>query len=350
MPPRKLASKPKRKVEDEEGAKGAPAVKKDAEQAEQSGAESDDPKPKKKRAKKDPVTPIHSHLPTNLTVPDPLQPFPRPADGTMRISSFNVAGLRASEKKGFSRYVIAEDADILVVTETKTAAIALEALDDRYPFRYWGDSAKKGQAGTAVFSKVEPVNVTYGLPNGGEDVSLAESKGRCVTLEFANSFVIGTYVPNAGAGLKNLPDKVAWNRAFERYLRELDAKKPVIWCGDLNVVPTDKDIRNWKTNYNKSAGCTDDEINGFNAQLNPSDESGHKKLVDVWRHLNPDEEGYYTYQSYKFQCRSKGIGWRLDYFVVSERVMEKVKACEMRHEIWGASDHLPLVVDIEGPL
>ncbi|GAA5885478.1 hypothetical protein JCM6882_009636 [Rhodosporidiobolus microsporus] len=338
-------------ADDKPKAKRAKKQKPAKEESDGGGEEEEDkPKPKKAKAKKGPVEPLDASLPTNLTVPDPLALFERPQEGRIRISAWNVAGLRASEKKGFSRYVEAEDADVLVVTETKTPEIALPALDSRYEHRFWGNHSKKGQAGTAIFSKTKPLNVIYGMHDGGEDVSKEESEGRCVTLEFDNTFVVGTYVPNAGSGLKNMDQKKAWNRAFERYLRELDAKKPVVWCGDLNVVATEKDIRNWKTNYNKSPGCTDDEIDGFSSQLNPPEDSGHKKLVDVWRHFNPDKEGHYTYQAYKFQCRSKGIGWRLDYFVTSERLMPKVKSCEMRHEIWGASDHLPLVLDIEGPL
>ncbi|GAA5830345.1 hypothetical protein JCM11251_001317 [Rhodosporidiobolus azoricus] len=343
------AAKPKKKR-----TKKQAAAKKDESAGEEDGdGEDEDGKGKKKKAakaKKPPVEPLDPSLPTNLTIPDPLSPFERPGEGRIRISSWNVAGLRACEKKGFSRYVEAEDADILVVTETKTPEIKVPSLDSRYEHRFWGNHNKKGQAGTAIFSKIKPLDVTYGMHDENGEVPREDSEGRCVTLEFEKTFVVGTYVPNAGAGLKTLEQKKAWNRVFERYLRELTAKKPVIWCGDQNVVATEKDIRNWKTNYNKSAGCTDDEINGFNSQLNPSEDSGHEKLVDVWRQLNPDKEGHYTYQSYKFQCRSKGIGWRLDYFVVSERLMPKVKACEMRHEIWGASDHLPLVLDIEGPL
>jgi AP endonuclease 1 len=126
-------------------------------------------------------------------------------------------------------------------------------------------------------------------------------------------------VPNAGAKLATLGKKEAWNEAFEAYLRDLDSKKAVIWGGDFNVVPTEADVRNWKTNYNKTAGCTQKEIDGFEAQLNPSAESGHKPLKDAWRQLHPDAVGYYTYFSARFQCREKGIGWRLDSFVVSAR-------------------------------
>ncbi|GAA5905397.1 hypothetical protein JCM5296_003706 [Sporobolomyces johnsonii] len=355
MPPRKAAastaSAPKKTVKRRSSA----APKDDDSPAEDKAAvsadESEEEKPKKKKAKKEPVQPLDDSLPTNTTLPDPLEPFPRPGEGQIRIAAWNVSGLRASEKKGFSKYIEAEDADVVVITETKCEEIELPVLDDRYPHRYWGVNGQKGQAGTAVFSKIAPVSVVLGMPTTEPEVPQKESEGRIVTLEFPNTYLVGTYVPNAGQGLKNLDLKAAWNKAFERYVRDLDAKKPVIWCGDLNVIPTEKDIRNWKTNYNKSPGCTDTEIDGFAAQLNPPEDSGHKKLVDVWRHQNPDDEAKgYTYYSYKFQCRSKGIGWRLDFFVASERLLGKVKQCEVRHSIWGASDHLPLILDIEGPL
>ncbi|GAA5851294.1 hypothetical protein JCM9279_001095 [Rhodotorula babjevae] len=361
MPPKASAKRAsKRKADDERdqapsASTSTPPVKEDSPLTDLEGEDADDEPQKKKRAKKEPVKPLDPSLPTNKTVPDVVEPFPRPAEGCIRISAWNVAGLRASDKKGFSRYVEAEDADVLIVTETKTPAIPLAALDDRYPHRYWGDhgAVKKGQAGTAIFSKIKPLNVTLGFTESDE-VSAADSEGRMVTLEFENTFVVGTYVPNAGQALKNLADKERWNRAFETYLRSLDAKKPVVWAGDLNVVASGPiDIRNWKTNHNKSAGVTDVEIEGFRRQLNPDEGSGHARLVDVWRErhqdLEEDPQGW-TYYSYKFQCREKGIGWRLDYQVVSERLLSKVKACEVRHTIWGASDHLPIVLDLEGPL
>ncbi|TKA56160.1 hypothetical protein B0A53_01450 [Rhodotorula sp. CCFEE 5036] len=352
MPPKAAASKRgKRKVEST-SPQPTQEPAEEAVEAKEEEQDDDEDKPKKaKRAKKakEPVKPIDPSVPTNLTVPDDLEPFPRPPEGCIRISAWNVAGLRASEKKGFSRYVNAEDADILVVTETKTPEMDLPALNDRYEYRYWGDHAKKGHAGTAIFSKIKPLNVTRGF-QASDEVSAADSEGRMITLEFENTYLVGTYVPNAGAGLKTLPEKEKWNRAFETYLRELDAKKPVIWCGDLNVVATPIDIRNWKTNYNKSAGCTDSEINAFKAQLNPEEGAGHQRLVDVWRERNPELEGHYSYYSYKFSCREKGIGWRLDYHVVSERILPKVKSCEIRAGIWGASDHVPLILDIEGPV
>lgn len=309
---------------------------------------------------------------------------------------------------GFSRYVEAEDADILIVTETKTPEIKLAALDDRYEYRFWGDhTVKKGQAGTAIFSKIKPLNVTRGFTESDE-VTAADSEGRMITLEFDNSYVVGTCawcepslslllfllrpsvaspftdafprsdapdVPNAGAGLKSLPDKEKWNRAFETYLRSLDAKKPIVWAGDLNVVPSPLDIRNWKTNYNKSAGCTDAEIEGFKRQLNPEEGTGHGRSSTCGARATRTRTargGRTTHTSSSAARRALGGGsttrscvpssplppssggaaltLRAAHTQVSERLMPRVKACEVRHAIYGASDHLPIVLDLEGPL
>ncbi|GAA5835153.1 hypothetical protein JCM3766R1_006885 [Sporobolomyces carnicolor] len=369
MPPRKAASRAidstssKAKVEKRKPSP-SPSPSAAVEGSDHSEAEAQEA-PKKKKAKKatGPVTPIHPELPNNTAFPDPLEPFARPtASGQLRISSWNVAGLKACEKKGFSKYVEAEDADILCLNETKCDSFPLASIDDRYPHRYWGVHHKKGQAGVAVFSKVEPINVVKGLPavesepsdddeegDGAPAPTQKESEGRIITLEFENTFVIATYVPNAGQGLKNLAEKASWNKAFQRYLHSLDEKKPVIWIGDLNVVPTELDIRNWKTNHNKSAGVTDTEIDGFNAQLAGRGGEGGK-FVDVWRQRNEGVIGHYSYFSYKFQCRFKGIGWRIDMAVTSERLLDKVKQCEIRQTIYGASDHVPIVIDFEGPL
>ncbi|KAL8293095.1 hypothetical protein RQP46_000789 [Phenoliferia psychrophenolica] len=330
--------------------KAAAAPASDSDASQHSSDEGTKKKAKKPAAKKAavPVAPLDASLPVNTVFPVDLKPFTPKADGSVRIAAWNVCGIKACEKKGLIAYVVAEDADILVLTETKTGEPSIAELSERYPHRYWGVDPKKGNAGTAVLSKLEPLEVTFGFPDSTEPQ--AESAGRIVTLEFEKTYVVGTYVQNAGQKLATLDKKEAWNVAFEKYLRILDAKKPVIWTGDLNVVPTERDIRNWKTNYNKTAGCTDSEINAFNAQLNPPVDSGHKKLVDVWRHLHPDLEGHYTYYSYRFQCRVKGIGYRLDFFVLSEQLVEKVKQCEIRLEVYGASDHVPVVLDIEGPL
>ncbi|KDE06685.1 hypothetical protein MVLG_03031 [Microbotryum lychnidis-dioicae p1A1 Lamole] len=304
--------------------------------------------PKAPKPKPGPVQPLDPTLPTNKTLPDPIPPYPQRPEGQVRISAWNVCGIKAAENKGMERYIRAEAADILVLTETKMADPNFAFLNDNYPYRYWGvDPSKKGYSGTAILSKIEPKSITFGLPTSSDQAAEA---GRCITLEFNSHFLIGTYVPNAGQDLKSLPRKSQWNHDFSLYLHQLDAIKPIIWCGDLNVVPAPEDIRNWKTNHNKSAGCTDEEIHAFERQLRGGEGGKGGRLVDVWRQKHPDKVGWYTYFSMRFDCRTKGIGWRLDHFVVSERILDKVKACEIRLEAYGPSDHVPIILDFEGEL
>ncbi|KAJ7343288.1 Endonuclease/exonuclease/phosphatase [Mycena albidolilacea] len=286
--------------------------------------------------------------PTNKVLPVNIA-FPPRIPGTLRLVTWNVCGLAASQKKGFKYYVEAEDPDILVLTETKVNNEPVDlALKARYPHWYWSISDKKTYSGTAILSKHKPLSVTTTLP-GHPDPTLV--KGRIVTLEFENSFVVGTYTVNAGADLKTLDQKKEWNLHFETYLRDLDKRKPVIWTGDLNVAPTEIDLANAKKNWNKTAGYTEAETTAFKNILDPPPESAPdaNKFVDVWRRLHPTDKQY-TYFSYRFNCREKGIGWRLDMFVLSERIADRAKMCEIRSEIWGASDHCPLVLEIEGAL
>ena len=224
-------------------------------------------------------------------------------------------------------------------------------------------------AGTAILSKHKALSVTRTLP-GHPDPNY--TKGRIVTLEFDNTYVVGTYVPNAGTGLKTLNEKNMWNEHFTTYIRDLDKKKPVIWTGDLNVAPTaigklaaqlcsgrcsriNPDLANPKTNWNKTPGYTEAETTAFKNILTPPSDAPDDakddapKFIDVWRHLHPDTH-HYTYFSYRFRCREKNLGWRLDMFVLSERLLERVKMCEIRDEIYGASDHCPVVMEIEGAL
>jgi len=214
----------------------------------------------------------------------------------------------------------------------------------RFPYRTWAISGKKTYAGTAVLSKIKPLSVTKLLPGHPEPDQV---KGRLVTIEFEGCYVVCTYVTNAGQDLKTLKEKNVWNEHFTAYLRDLDKKKPVIWMGDMNVAPTAKDLSKPSTNWNKTPGYTLDETEAFKNILNASGSSKDAaKFVDVWRDRHPDTQ-HYTYFSYRFNCRMKGIGWRLDMYVVSERIAEKVKTCEIRSEIYGASDHVPIVMEIE---
>ncbi|PCH38170.1 DNA-lyase [Wolfiporia cocos MD-104 SS10] len=291
--------------------------------------------------------------PTNKAIPAGLAFPPRAAD-VVRVAAWNICGLAAAEKKGFKAYVQAEDPDVLVLTETKVNDVPADpSLAARFPHRYWAIASKKGYAGTAILSKVKPLSVSTTLP-GHPDADGV--KGRIVTLEFESCFVVGTYVPNAGTGLKTLDVKNTWNEHFTAHIRALDARKPVIWTGDLNVAPTDKDLANPRPNWNKTAGYTEAETRAFARILEGEGQSGEGKkdeekgkFVDVWRAMHPDAR-HYTYFSYRFNCRGKGIGWRLDMFVVSARLQERARMCEIRGEVYGASDHCPVVLELAGSL
>ncbi|KAF8343897.1 Endonuclease/exonuclease/phosphatase [Cantharellus anzutake] len=274
--------------------------------------------------------PSWNGMPTNKVLPAVLKFDPKQG---VRIVSWNICGLAAAIKKGLLKYLTAEDPDIIVLTETKVNQPPADpSLVDRFPHRYWSVSEKKGQAGTAILSKYMPLSVTYNLP-GYDNPSVV--KGRIVTLEFNEFWLIGTYVPNAGAELKTLGIKNAWNTAFQTYIHNLDRTKPVIWAGDLNVAPTSKDLKNDKSNWNKTAGYTSDECSAFARileNLSPTatsqvsktgDESSitnipksvqvspTSRLLDIWRETHPDDE-HYTYFSFRFNCRAKQVGWRLD--------------------------------------
>ncbi|TFK42432.1 Endonuclease/exonuclease/phosphatase [Crucibulum laeve] len=322
MPPKKAASKRKAVSSDDE-----------PEQAQSS-------KKAKTTASTVNAQPTNKVLPVTIT-------FPPRVPGTLRLATWNICGLATSQKKGFKYYVEAEDPDILVLTETKVNGIPADpALKARFPHSYWAISDKKTYSGAAILSKHKPISVTQTLPGHPDPTAV---KGRIVTLEFENSYVIGTYVVNAGTDLKTLDAKKIWNNHFEAYIRDLDKKKPVIWTGDLNVAPTEMDLTNAKKNWNKTAGYTEAETTSFKHILNPPEGVEANKFVDIWRRHHPTDK-HYTYFSYRFNCRAKGIGWRLDMFVVSERIAERVKMCEIRDEIYGASDHCPLVMEIEGAL
>ncbi|KAL6300139.1 Endonuclease/exonuclease/phosphatase [Sparassis latifolia] len=312
------------------------------------GSESSQPRASKKvKAKASPEDATSANAqPTNKVLPVHIQFAPR-VPGTLRIATWNICGLAAATKKGFKYYVEAEDPDILVLTETKVNNDPVDpALTNRFPYRHWSIADKKSYSGTAILSKHKPLSVSTTLP-GHPDPSLV--KGRIVTLEFEHCYVIGTYVVNAGADLKTLDAKKEWNVHFEAYIHDLDKKKPVIWTGDLNVAPTEMDLANAKRNWNKTAGYTEAETTAFAHILDPGTDSDESKFVDVWRRFHP-EDRHYTYFSYRFNCRVKGIGWRIDMFVLSERMVDRVRLCEIRSDIYGASDHCPVVLEIEGEL
>lgn len=307
----------------------------------------DEGEPQTKKSKlSSAIPPLENAQPTNKVLPVHIS-FPPRIPGTLRLATWNVCGLAASQKKGFKYYLEAEDPDILVLTETKVNNEPVDpSIKEKFPYAYWSIAEKKTYSGIAILSKHKPLNITKTLP-GHPNSSIV--KGRIITLEFESCYLIGTYVVNAGMGLKTLEDKKEWNVHFETYIRDLDKKKPVIWTGDLNVAPTDMDLCNAKKNWNKTPGYTEAETSSFNNILNPPSDSEHPKLVDVWRHFHPTDR-HYTYFSYRFNCREKGLGWRLDMFVLSERILERAKLCEIRSEIYGASDHCPVVMEFEGIL
>ncbi|TFK76337.1 hypothetical protein BDN72DRAFT_830894 [Pluteus cervinus] len=291
-----------------------------------------------------------SSQPTNKVLPVHIE-FPARHAGALRLATWNICSYASSQKKGFKFYVEAEDPDILVLNETKLNDDPMNpSLKQRFPYIYWSHSSKKSYAGVAILSKIKPLSVDKTLPGHPHPDTV---KGRVITLEFEKVYVIGTYVVNAGTDLKTLDAKNEWHVHFTKYIRELDKKKPVIWLGDMNVAPTEKDLSNAKKNWNKTPGYTEAETTAFRKILTGETESESDKsdtsagkFIDVWRYLHPTDS-HYTYFSYRFNCRLKGLGWRLDMFVISERLLNQVKMCEIRDEIYGASDHCPLVMEIE---
>ncbi|KAF9207032.1 hypothetical protein BGZ49_001311 [Haplosporangium sp. Z 27] len=297
--------------------------------------------------KKAPVTksPIRSGSFTNTVMPNPLV-LPQTPEGCVKITSWNVSGLNASLKKGFKSYITAENADLICLQEHKVNQPLMNIIDSKtYPFSWWGFEEKKGYAGVAMFSKTTPISVTEGLSTHPDPKC---TKGRIVTLEFPTCYVLGCYVPNAGQGLVRLKERMVWDKAMKEWLLQLKAKgKHIIWTGDLNVCHKPIDLRNPATNT-KSAGFTKEERAGFSEILD------EVKLVDTFREIQGEGEnagGQYSYFSYRFQCRVKGIGWRLDYFVTDKELFEdRVVESVIREECYGASDHVPVVLVVKGDL
>ena len=249
----------------------------------------------------------------------------------MKFISWNVNGLRAVVSKGFDDIFKALDADFFCLQETKMQA---GQLDLEYPgyHSFWNYAEKKGYSGTAIYSRHEPLNVTYGI--GIEEHDL---EGRVITLEMPDFFLVTCYTPNSQDGLRRLDYRMTWEDAFRAYLMELDKKKPVIVCGDLNVAHQEIDLKNPKSNR-KNAGFTDEEREKMTVLL----ASG---FTDSWRFFNPDLEGVYSWWSYRFKAREKNAGWRIDYFLVSNRLQKKLSDAKIHTEIYG-SDHCPVELDI----
>ena len=250
----------------------------------------------------------------------------------MKFISWNVNGLRAVVGKGFADIFKELDADFFCLQETKIQAGQFDLQFEGYQ-SYWNYADKKGYSGTAIFTRHTPLAVTYGI---GIDVH--DHEGRVITLEMEDFYLVTAYVPNAQDGLKRLDYRMSWEDDFRNYLLELDKKKPVILCGDLNVAHKEIDLKNPKTNR-MNAGFTDQERNKFTTLL----EAG---FTDSFRYFYPDLEGAYSWWSYRFQARAKNTGWRIDYFVVSSRLAERLEGASIHNEIFG-SDHCPVELTLK---
>ncbi|MBP5386786.1 MAG: exodeoxyribonuclease III [Prevotella sp.] len=249
----------------------------------------------------------------------------------MRFVSWNVNGLRACMGKGFEESFKALDADFFCLQETKMQAGQLDLQLEGYE-SYWNYAEKKGYSGTAIFTRRRPLNVTYGIGKDEHD-----HEGRVITLEMDEFFLVTAYVPNSQDGLRRLDYRMTWEDEFRAYLQRLDAVKPVIVCGDLNVAHEEIDLKNPKSNR-RNAGFTDEEREKFSTLLAAG-------FADTFRRLYP-EQVTYSWWSYRFRAREKNAGWRIDYFLVSERLMPLVANAKIHTDIMG-SDHCPVSLDIE---
>lgn len=247
----------------------------------------------------------------------------------MKLISWNVNGLRACQTKGFSETFKQLDADFFCLQETKMQQGQLDLEFDGYE-SYWNFAEKKGYSGTAIYSRHKPLSISYGL-----GIEEHDHEGRVITLEMQDFYLITVYVPNSQDGLKRLDYRMQWEDAFRSYVKELDKTKPVIICGDMNVAHKEIDLKNPKTNR-KNAGFTDEERGKMSELLN----SG---FTDTFRFFHPDQEGAYSWWSYRFHAREKNAGWRIDYFIVSNRLAERLKSAEIHNEIFG-SDHCPVEI------
>lgn len=249
----------------------------------------------------------------------------------MRIVSWNVNGLRACVRKGFLDYFEEVDADIFCVQEIKLQEGQIDLDLDGYE-QYWNYAVKKGYSGTAVFTKRKPISVSYGV-----GIEEHDQEGRVITLEFEKFYLVNVYTPNSQRGLTRLDYRMEWEDMFREYLSELDSKKPVILCGDLNVAHKEIDLKNPATNR-KNAGFTDEERGKMTELLR----SG---FIDTFRYFYPDKEDAYTWWSYMRKSRERNVGWRIDYFIVSERLEDKLIDSQIHSDIMG-SDHCPVMLKI----
>lgn len=250
----------------------------------------------------------------------------------MKFISWNVNGLRACVQKGFLDFFNSIDADFFCIQESKLQAGQID-LDLPGYHQYWNYAEKKGYSGTAIFAKNEPLSVSYGI-----GIDEHDKEGRIITLEYDNFYLVTCYTPNSQNELKRLPYRMQWEHDFREYLKALDAQKPVILCGDLNVAHNEIDLKNPKNNR-KNAGFSDEERSKMTELLS----SG---FTDTFRYFYPDAEGIYSWWSYRFKAREKNAGWRIDYFITSKRINDKLKKAAIHTDVLG-SDHCPVEVDIE---
>lgn len=249
----------------------------------------------------------------------------------MKLISWNVNGLRACLTKGFEDFFNSMDADIFCIQETKMQPHQAEVNLIGYE-KYWNSAVKKGYSGTAIFSRIKPLSVSYGM-----NIDEHDQEGRIITLEFETFFLITVYTPNSKRELLRLEYRMKWEDDFKAYLKQLDVQKPVIVCGDINVAHEEIDIKNPKTNR-RSAGFTDEERGKMTTLL----QSG---FTDTFRYLYPDEKDAYTWWSYMMNARARNIGWRIDYFLISDRLQESLKDATIYPEVLG-SDHCPVGLEI----
>ena len=250
----------------------------------------------------------------------------------MKFISWNVNGLRACVQKGFLDFFHQEDADFFCLQETKLQEGQID-LDLTGYSQYWCYAEKKGYSGTAIFAKHAPISVTTGI-----DVAELDNEGRVITLEYPNFFLVTCYTPNAQRELARLDHRMQWDDAFRKYIQRLDERKPVIICGDLNVAHQEIDLKNPKSNRG-NAGFSDEERESFTKTLN----SG---FTDTFRLLNPDKAEAYTWWSYMFNARQNNAGWRIDYFLVSDRIRDLVKQAPIYADVLG-SDHCPVGLELD---
>jgi exodeoxyribonuclease-3 len=248
----------------------------------------------------------------------------------MKFISWNVNGIRAVIKKGFYDFVENYNPDILCLQEIKANKEQVDLKLDSYPYQYWNSAEKKGYSGTSIFSKIKPVNEMYGI-----GIEEHDQEGRVITLEFEDYYLVTVYTPNSKRELLRLEYRQRWDSDFLKFVKSLESKKPVIFCGDLNVAHKEIDLKNPKTNH-RNPGFTDEERSSFDNIVNAG-------FIDTFREFNNDG-GHYTWWSYMFQARQKDIGWRIDYFCTSKSLKSNLKDAYILKDVLG-SDHAPVVLE-----